>query len=86
VRRPRRVARPLRPAPPPPEPVAPAEGAVRRRPLTAFMLFCLLVGVPLMVLFENAVTRIVGVSCLFAFIISGVFLIADPSALGRTEE
>jgi hypothetical protein len=68
------------------EPEAPAEGANPRRPLTAFMLACALVGVPVMVLFESAPTRIIGVLSLFGFIISGVFLIADPSALGRVDE
>jgi hypothetical protein len=68
------------------EPEAPAEGANPRRPLTAFMLACAVVGVPVMILFESAPTRIIGVLSLFGFIISGVFLIADPSALGRVDE
>ena len=70
----------------PAAPAAPVQGAVRRRPLTVVMLACLGIGVPLMVLFESAPTRILGVVSLFAFIVSGVFLIADPSALGRDEE
>ena len=80
-RRPRDAAMPV-----PGAPSAPVVGAVRRRPLTLVMLACLGVGVPLMVLFESAPTRIIGVLSLFAFIVSGVFLIADPSALGRDEE
>jgi hypothetical protein len=80
-----RGAGPERPPEPRP-PEAPAEGANPRRPLTALMLACAVVGVPIMVLFESAPTRIIGVLSLFGFIISGVFLIADPSALGRVDE
>jgi hypothetical protein len=86
ARRRRRGGHP-RPAPAAPRaPEAPAEGANPRRPLTAFMLACAVIGVPVMVLFESAPTRIIGVLSLFGFIISGVFLIADPSALGRVDE
>jgi hypothetical protein len=38
-------------------------------------------GLVLMVGFEHWLTRIVGLLCLFAFIITGVFLIADPRTL-----
>ena len=39
-----------------------------------------------MVGFEAVVTRILGVSALFAFIVSGVFLIADPAFLGPDDD
>jgi uncharacterized membrane protein YfcA len=81
----RRVAAAPRASPPRP-PESPAVATVRKRPLTAFMLACAGIGVPLMVVFESAPTRIIGVLSLFAFIVSGVFLIADPSALGRDED
>jgi hypothetical protein len=55
--------------------------SVRRRPLLAFMLACLGAGLLLMVLFDAWVTRVLGVVALFAFIVSGVFLIADPAFL-----
>jgi hypothetical protein len=49
------------------------------------MLGSFVVGVVLMVLFHEPITRIVGVAALFAFIVSGVFLIADPEFLDREE-
>ena len=57
-----------------------------RRPLLLFMLASLAVGLVLMLVFEAMLTRIVGVSALFAFIVSGVFLIADPAFLGPDED
>ena len=54
--------------------------------LMAFMFGSLVLGVVLMVGFEAAITRIVGVAALFAFIVSGVFLIADPEFLGPEED
>ena len=49
------------------------------------MLACLVVGVVLMVGFEEWYTRLFGVLALFAFIITGVFLIADPKFLERDD-
>ncbi|HEX2409591.1 MAG TPA: hypothetical protein VHJ39_00375 [Solirubrobacteraceae bacterium] len=60
--------------------------SVRRRPLVALMLGSLALGLVLMLLFEAPVTRILGVAALFTFIVSGVFLIADPAFLGTDEE
>jgi hypothetical protein len=57
-----------------------------RRPLVAFMLASLAVGLVLMLIFEATITRIVGVVALFAFIVSGVFLIADPAFLGPEDD
>lgn len=45
------------------------------------MLACLAAGLVLMIGFEAAVTRVLGVLALFAFIVLGVFLIADPELL-----
>jgi hypothetical protein len=56
-----------------------------RRPLLVFTLACFVVGIGLMIPFEALLTRIFGVIALFAFIVSGVFLIADPDFLGRDE-
>jgi hypothetical protein len=50
------------------------------------MLACLLAGLVLMIGFEAAVTRILGIVCLFAFIVTGVFLIADPEFLDRDDD
>jgi hypothetical protein len=50
-----------------------------------FVLGSFVVGVLLMVLFHEPVTRILGVTALFTFIVSGVFLIADPAFLDREE-
>jgi hypothetical protein len=44
------------------------------------------VGMVLMVGFESVVTRVLGLLCLFGFIVGGVFLIADPDLLGKEEE
>ena len=46
----------------------------------------LAVGLVLMIGFEAVLTRIVGVLALFAFIVTGVFLIADPAFLDGDEE
>lgn len=59
---------------------------VRRGPLFALMLACAGVAVPLMVVFEAPVTRIIGVLGLFGFIVCGVFLIADPAFLAGEDE
>jgi hypothetical protein len=66
----------------------PSAGAapVPRRPLLALMLGSLIVGVGLMIPFEATITRILGVIALFTFIVSGVFLIADPGWLDREQD
>jgi uncharacterized membrane protein YoaK (UPF0700 family) len=51
----------------------------------AVPIACFVVGVVLMVGFEATITRILGVLLLFAFIVSGVFLLADPAFL-ETED
>ena len=66
-----------------PEPPAPT---VRRRPLLLFMFAMLGIGMLLMLIFEHWVTRVIGVTTLFAFIVSGVFLIADPAFLAADDE
>jgi hypothetical protein len=57
-----------------------------RRPLLAFMLASLAIGLALMLVFEATLTRILGVTALFAFIFAGVFLIADPAFLGAEDD
>ena len=52
----------------------------------ALMFGSLAVGLVLIIGFEAMVTRIIGVLALFTFIITGVFLIADPAFLERDEE
>jgi hypothetical protein len=49
--------------------------------LVGLMFACLGAGLLLMLLFEAWYTRLVGVAALFAFIVTGVFLIADPAFL-----
>ena len=68
------ASRPTTPAPP------------RRGPLMLFMLACFVLGVPLMVLFEFTLTRVLGVGMMFAFIVSGVFLVAAPGFLAQEEQ
>jgi hypothetical protein len=60
--------------------------SVRRPPLVARMFASLVLGLVLMLLFEAPVTRILGVAALFTFIVSGVFLIADPAFLGTEQD
>ena len=50
------------------------------------LVACLLAGAVLMVAFEAPVTRVLGLLCLFGFIVGGVFLIADPAFLGEEED
>jgi hypothetical protein len=52
----------------------------------AAMLACLAAGLVLNLGFEHTVTRVLGILALFAFIVIGVFLIADPEFLGREED
>jgi len=51
-----------------------------------FMFGSLAVGLVLMIGFEAVLTRVVGVLALFAFIVTGVFLIADPAFLDADED
>ena len=74
-----------RPEARPAEPT-PVKPSVRRRPLLLFMLGCLGLGMFLMLIFEHWTTRVVGVVTLFAFIVSGVFLIADPAFLAADDD
>jgi len=50
------------------------------------MFGCLALGLPLMLIFENTFTRIAGVLLCLGFIVSGVFVIANPTDLGKDEE
>jgi uncharacterized membrane protein YkgB len=58
---------------------------MKRRAVVA-MFACLVAGLVLMIGFEHAVTRVLGVLALFAFIVTGVFLIADPEFLARDDD
>jgi hypothetical protein len=77
---------PARPARPRPAPAPVPESRPPRSPLLVVMLACLVLGLPLMLLFENTFTRIAGVLLCFGFIISGVFVMANPADLGRDAE
>ena len=50
------------------------------------MFACLILGLPLMLLFEHPLTRVAGVLLCLGFIVSGVFVIANPDDLGREAE
>jgi threonine/homoserine efflux transporter RhtA len=54
---------------------------VSRRALEAVWLGLLIVGLALMLPFEEPYTLALGVACLLSFVGLGVFLIAHPSAL-----
>ena len=56
-----------------------------KRPAVIAMFACLAAGLVLMIGFELAVTRVLGVLALFTFIVTGVFLIADPAFLAAEE-
>jgi hypothetical protein len=47
----------------------------------ALLFGSLAAGLVLMLGFEGVITRVLGVLALFTFIVTGVFLIADPSFL-----
>ena len=57
-----------------------------RRALTGLMFASLAVGMVLMLVFHSPLARVVGVSALFTFIVTGVFLIADPRFLGQDDD
>src|SRR3954462_4112233 len=64
-------------------PVRRRDGDAPARPgraVPALMLLAL--GVVVMVLFESALTRVIGVAALFGFVVAGAFAIADPRWLG----
>jgi hypothetical protein len=58
----------------------------KRGPLFGLMLASIGLAVPLMIIFEHPITRIIGVLGLFTFIVSGVFVIADPAFLEGEED
>jgi energy-converting hydrogenase Eha subunit C len=58
----------------------------RGRPLLAVTLGCFLLGSAVMIAFDAPLARIVGVALLFGFIVSGVFLVANPAFLEREED
>lgn len=53
----------------------------RRGPLSTFMLACFAVGMFLMLAFDATITRTAGMTALIAFMVSGLFLVADPATL-----
>jgi hypothetical protein len=52
----------------------------------AACLVCLVAGLGLMLFSELTVTRVLGVLALFAFVVIGVFTIADPEFLARDDD
>lgn len=56
------------------------------RRLTAAAITAFVLGVALMIPFEATITRIVGVVFCFAFIVLGVFAIANPERLAESAE
>jgi hypothetical protein len=63
-----------------------ARPPVRRGAWFALMVASAAVSLPLMLIFESTITRVVGVVALFVFIVAGVFAIADPAFLDLDEE
>jgi hypothetical protein len=56
------------------------------RRLLAFVLAAFVVGAVVMVAFESALARVVGVGALLAFFVAGLFLLIDPRALAEDED
>ena len=52
----------------------------------ALLFGSLAAGLVLMIGFEHVITRVLGVLALFTFIVTGVFLIADPAFLDRDDD
>jgi hypothetical protein len=60
---------------------------MRRRPsLVAATVAAFVVGAGLLVAFEKALTLAIGVALLLAFVVLGVFAIANPEYLARAPE
>ena len=53
---------------------------------SAFMLGSFAVGIVLMLGFEATITRVLGMAALIAFMVSGVFLVADPTMLDPDDD
>ena len=58
---------------------------MKRSPLAVATVVALVAGLALMIPFESSLARALGVACLFAFIVCGVFLIASPEYLARED-
>ncbi|MEK6276857.1 MAG: hypothetical protein AABM29_02440 [Actinomycetota bacterium] len=58
----------------------------RRSRIRLLVPVALLLGVALMIPFEATITRVLGVTALLAFIVAGVFAIAEPGFLSEDEE
>ena len=56
------------------------------RRLRVACVACFVLGSAVMILFEAPLARIVGVTLLFGFIVTGVFLVASPEFLARDED
>jgi len=46
----------------------------------------LLLGIVLMIPFQAAITLVLGIACLIAFVVTGVFLVATPEYLRQTDD
>jgi hypothetical protein len=59
---------------------------MRRSRLSIITVAAFVLGVGLMIPFEQTIARVAGVLSLLAFIACGVFLVANPDDLGREDE
>lgn len=62
---------------------AAADAGPAERRLTIAAIAALVLGIALMIPFEATITRLLGVACLFAFIVLGAFAIARPERIER---
>jgi hypothetical protein len=59
---------------------------VSRGPKALLVAAAFVLGVGLMVPFEAAITRALGMAFLLAFIVGGVFVIAEPGFVSRDDD
>jgi hypothetical protein len=59
---------------------------VSRRTRAALVTACGVAGLVLMIGFDAAVTRALGVACIIGFVAGGLFLIASPALLLSGDE
>jgi threonine/homoserine efflux transporter RhtA len=59
---------------------------VSRRAMERAWIALLVIGLALMIPFEETITLALGIACLLAFVGLGVFLIAHPSALLEADD
>ena len=63
-----------------------ATDAPRNGRLLGATLGCFAVGAVVMLVFDSDLARVAGVALLVAFVVTGLFLVADPAWLGEDDD